>query len=332
MEKSVKRKEGNIMKKIAIITTRFGSFLNYKDLWLLSVAYNSNIDFYLVTDIPIENNEYPPNLHIINTTLEGLRNRIQIFFDFDIVIDRPYKITDYQAAFGLIFKEELIDYDFWGYCDTDVIFGDLRTFFTDGILEENERIYFKDHLTLYRNNQKMRELFMAKSLNALSYKKAFTTPYICYFGEKAMIELTKENNIAYYNNPEYADVLYKYFNFRLATELPNNIPQVFEWNHGRLYKLTVENNCVIKKEYSYVHLQKRNMGIYVDQQEKGFLVVPNMFITKRNLTTEEILKFSKDKLIWRILYYWKHRFIGRLKKVRNDAIKQRLIMYFGKKT
>lgn len=318
------------MNKIAVITTRFGSYLNYIDLWLLSVAHNQSIDFFIVTDIQNEEGryKYPPNIHLIYTSFEQLYERFQKFFDFPIVMDRPYKITEYQPAFGMIFEEELQGYDFWGYCDTDTIFGDLRAFLSDDVLEKNERIYFKDHLTLYKNNKKMRELFLSDSTKKWTYDKAFKTPYICYFGEETMTEITRSLNLKYYNEANYADVLYKYFNFRLATETKNNTPQVFDWHNGKLFRVAWENGKIVRSEFSYIHLQKRNMKIDTNEIDKGFIIVPNKFISRKELTKEEIIKFGKDKLSWRLQYYWRYKLVGRLKKIKSGAIKERLWLVF----
>ena len=43
-------------------------------------------------------------------------------------VNSPYKLCDYKPVYGLIFDEDLQDYDFWGHCDVDLIFGDIRKF------------------------------------------------------------------------------------------------------------------------------------------------------------------------------------------------------------
>lgn len=315
------------MKRIAIITTRFGSYLNYIHLWLLSVEYNKSIDFFIITDIQNDKYKFPQNSHVIQMSLEDLRKKIQNYFDFSIVLDRPYKVTEYQPAFGMVFEDELQEYDYWGYCDTDTIFGDLRAFLSEDILDKNERIYFKDHLTLYKNNKKMRELFLYNNAKKWTYESAFRTPYICYFGEDTMTEITKTLNIKYYNEPNYADVIYKYFNFRLATELDNNIPQVFEWQNGKLFRVSLKDDKIKREEYTYIHLQKRNMKIDIDKDTDGFIIIPNVFINRKVLTEKEILDFSKPQYSWEIQYYWKYRIVGRLKKIKTGAIKARLQLF-----
>ena len=41
------------------------------------------------------------------------------------------KLCDYKPAYGLIFEDELIGYDYWGFCDTDILLGDIYQFLED---------------------------------------------------------------------------------------------------------------------------------------------------------------------------------------------------------
>lgn len=65
----------------------------------------------------------------------------------------------YKPAYGAALMEDLIKYDFWGYCDVDLIFGDLKIFITDDILDRNDRIYNLDHFTLFRNIDRMNNFY-----------------------------------------------------------------------------------------------------------------------------------------------------------------------------
>ena len=43
-----------------------------------------------------------------------------------VTLDRPYKLCDFKPAYGFIFGEYLKEYDYWGHCDIDIVWGDLR--------------------------------------------------------------------------------------------------------------------------------------------------------------------------------------------------------------
>lgn len=129
-----------------------GKFPIYSNLWLDSCQRNYTIDFLLITDQTIQN--CPPNVILKNMTLQELRERIQIGMKEKIVLDKPYKSCDFRPMFGYIFQKELIGYDFWGHCDMDVIFGNIRKFVTDELLDKYDKIYPLGHFSLYRNSDK----------------------------------------------------------------------------------------------------------------------------------------------------------------------------------
>lgn len=79
---------------------------------------------------------------------------IQKVIDFEICLESPYKLCDYKPTYGLAFKNWLKDYDFWGYCDLDVVFGNLRNYFTDEILKDSDRCLENGHISLWKNNKK----------------------------------------------------------------------------------------------------------------------------------------------------------------------------------
>ena len=149
------------MKKICLVVPFFGEFPDYYRLWLESVKYNPNIDFLMITDNKY-NYEKLKNVHVKKMTFEKLKKRIQELYEFKIRLKSPYKLCDFRPAFGEIFEEELQEFDFWGYCDIDLIFGDISKYVTEEILEKYDKINFHGHFSLYRNNEKLRTLYKKK--------------------------------------------------------------------------------------------------------------------------------------------------------------------------
>lgn len=58
----------------------------------------------------------------------------------NISSDNPsyYKVIDLKPMFGVLFKHHLRHFKFWGHCDNDLIFGDLRKFLYPKLLEAND--------------------------------------------------------------------------------------------------------------------------------------------------------------------------------------------------
>lgn len=166
--------------KICLIIPYFGMFKNYFQLFLNSCENNSTIDWLIFTD---SNQEYyfPKNVNKISIEFDELKDIVQQNFDFKICLDTPYKLCDYKPAYGEIFKKYLKNYDFWGYCDCDLIFGDIRRFINDEILERYDKLFTRGHLSLYRNNDKTNSFY--RTQNKIDYKTIYTSNKIYAFDE-----------------------------------------------------------------------------------------------------------------------------------------------------
>lgn len=173
------------MKKIAFVVPHFGQFKNYFPAFIESCRKNSTVDWLVFTDNSVEN--VPENVHVFKISFEQLRNKIQQCFDFEICLNAPYKLCDYKPAYGHIFEEFLTDYDFWGYCDSDLIFGNIRYFITDSVLEQHERIFSRGHCQLFHNTDRNR--FFYRNQKIVDYKAVYTTQRNCSFDEWAGISI-----------------------------------------------------------------------------------------------------------------------------------------------
>ncbi len=83
---------------------------------------------------------------------------------FKVKISNGYKLCDFKPAYGLLFSELIKGFDFWGHGDLDMIFGDIREFMTEELLETYDLVSVRhDFLTgqflLFRNNYKMNSMF-----------------------------------------------------------------------------------------------------------------------------------------------------------------------------
>lgn len=172
------------MKKIAIITFHFIKTPWYMDFFVNSCFQNKDVDFLFFTDIvEIERKYKGENLRIILTTFEDFKKSIYNHFDFDFNIISPLKLCDIRPSFGEVFKNYLSNYDFWGYCDTDIVFGRIRDYLTDEVLDEYDVIFAKEHypsgfFAMYRNLEVINELY-----RTTDYKKTFQNEKLLLFDE-----------------------------------------------------------------------------------------------------------------------------------------------------
>ena len=159
-----------------------GEYPWYFPYFLHSCCYNPDIDFLIFTSNSSENLDLPANVSIIPYSIEQFKKDAAKVLGFEVIVESGYKLCDFKPAYGLIFSNYIEKYDFWGYCDVDVIFGNIRVFMTEELLNEYDIISARhDYLTgcfaLYRNNPYMRELFKQSK----DYKKVFTEPHNFFF-------------------------------------------------------------------------------------------------------------------------------------------------------
>jgi len=81
----------------------------------------------------------------------------------------PYKIIDFKPMFGHLFKQYIQTYEFWGYCDNDLLLGQSRTFLHRDFLDNFDVVSGMEGqdgemtwgpFTLMRNVKKVNELFL----------------------------------------------------------------------------------------------------------------------------------------------------------------------------
>lgn len=147
------------MKRIAFIIPYFGKFNNYFNLWLESCRNNPTVDWFILTDNK-DNFDFPENVHKIATTLEQVRQHFSSVFGFEVALAKPYKLCDMKPSYVYVFQDLVKDYDFCGWCDVDLIWGNIRSFLADEVLDNYDMISRWGHCTLIRNTKEMRKLFM----------------------------------------------------------------------------------------------------------------------------------------------------------------------------
>lgn len=149
--------------KTLIIIPYFGIWPSWKEYFLKSCAHNPSIHWLLYTDAEVPA-DCPGNIRFESKILRDFNNLSSNKLDLRIDIKHPYKICDLRPAFGNIFSEYLDDYDFWGYADLDLIFGDISSFLPDELLKIHDVIsvredYLTGHFAIYRNNPLINNLY-----------------------------------------------------------------------------------------------------------------------------------------------------------------------------
>ncbi|MCD8119243.1 MAG: hypothetical protein LUE29_07185 [Lachnospiraceae bacterium] len=265
----------NINKdKICIILCWFGKFPPYFDLFIKSCIYNKTIDFLCFTDQLFTVDA--PNIKFVQMTLTEIRDRASRALGFQANLESAYKLCDYKPIYGLLFEDYLGEYEYWGHCDCDMIFGDLRKFLEKYDYTQYDKFLPAGHLSLYRNTKNNSEVFKLNGGLTGDYKKVYQTDSICYFDEAVGVnEIYRTHNISFFQTPLYADIDVRYeryklqeiwyfpFNRRRLYNLYfyergiNRKQQLFVYEKGGIFRYYIKHGEIYRDEYMYIHLQKR---------------------------------------------------------------------------
>lgn len=156
------------MNRIAVVIPYFGSWPIYMNLYLKGCQSNEWLDIFFITNCTPPTIEIPTNVRFINSSLNQISLLIKAKLDMDINLNDPYKLCDFKPCYGLMFSDILKEYDYWGYSDIDLIYGNLKKFVINRInkgfdvLSSREEI-LSGSFTLLRNTPVINNLFRKSS-------------------------------------------------------------------------------------------------------------------------------------------------------------------------
>lgn len=259
------------MSKCALVLPYFGLFKPSFQLFLESCRNNPSFDWFIITDSK-QSFDYPDNVHVIYKSFDELKLHFQTFFDFSISLEKPYKLCDFKPAYGYIFKSLLKNYDYWGYCDCDLVWGSLETLLLPLFSKNYDKIFAAGHLTIYRNDTANNKRFMnSDSTDGPLYKQAFSTEEGVAFDEmnfsKNIHSLFIESNAKVFEEGKEFNIAGEYFNFRrryFDTQKRgwrvdhHKANSLLVLDQGHLYRYSLSTNKQ-REEYLYVHYQMRDL-------------------------------------------------------------------------
>lgn len=152
------------MPKIALIIPYFGKWPVWKDLYFYSCAQNPDIDFFIFTDCGIPDVSCSMhNLHFNEMTFSDYCDKVSTSLKIDFHPTSAYKLCGLRPFYGYIHADLLAPYDFWGFGDIDLVFGQINHFYTDKMLHQYDVFSthadrLSGHLAILRNNNYYRNL------------------------------------------------------------------------------------------------------------------------------------------------------------------------------
>lgn len=319
------------MKKCILILPYFGKFNNYFPLFLRTCEKNTDIDFLIITD-NTELYNYPSNVYILHMTFDEFKAMAAKKLGFDPCLPTPYKLCDFKPSYGFLFEEYISDYNFWGHCDCDLVFGNLNRLLIPLLDKGYDKLFAAGHLVIYKNSFHNNRLFMNSHNGKNLYKDVFTSPRIWGFDE-AQCDRDMNNVHEIFRSAGakmfVQDLSMNAFvgkdalvscNYNDATrdyEVQKYVPARYYWCSGSLYSLSVNTDAkdseVDITEYLYMHLQSRKMRLTKDILSSSiFEITPDAF-KKR----EYMPKSKKQMKLWELKIPSRFWFDVYIKKIKN---------------
>lgn len=250
-----------LQPSIIFLIPYFGQWPFWMPFFIESCRANPDIDWLLLGDCgdPVG---LPSNVRYRHVEFVDYCSWISARLDLMFSPTSPYKLCDLKPALGYLHEQDISGYDFWGFSDLDLIYGDLRAYFTDARLQRYKLISTHErrvsgHLCLLRNEQPLRELFW----RIPDFKRRVQEPKHHGLDEGGFSRIFLWRK----NFPKPLFELLGLFNpwrrsaeFTEAFSTPNvgrpwldgswNFPTSWYWEHGRLV-----NNIDEGREFPYLH-------------------------------------------------------------------------------
>lgn len=306
------------MKKCIFIVPYFGKLPDFFPIFLKSCKYNPSFNWLIITNDRTVY-DYPLNVSPIYMSFSKFKEIVQSKFNFPISLDTYQKLCDYKPSYGYLLEDKIKDYKFWGFCDIDLVLGNLEHFITDEMLNQYDKIFELGHCTLIRNTPEINRIFMDKINGVSEYKKSFMNKDITIFDEvygntpnvnDIFVSKNKKvfgKNYAfdiqtdklYFQNSGFD---YKTQTFKHEQEYRNKL---CVWYKGTLKRFYPENGVLKSQEYMYVHLQDRKVGWSPKVLETDrLLIIPNYIMPlSKEITYNNFKKIPKVHLDLNILKF-----------------------------
>lgn len=151
------------LPSIRFVIPYFGAWPFWMDFFLASCARNPDVGWLFFTDCGVPPNA-PDNTEFVEISYQDYCSHVSEKLGIVFAPPNPYKLCDIKPALGFIHAEHLEGYDFWAFGDIDVVYGDLRAYFTAARLADKDLFStharrVSGHLCLIRNTARMREAF-----------------------------------------------------------------------------------------------------------------------------------------------------------------------------
>ena len=307
------------MTQKLFIVCYYGKWPPYFREWLYTAQrmQEAGYSFLLVTDLEIDY-QLPVNVNVLKMELKTIKERISSLVGFECSLNHPYKLCDYKPAYGLIFEEELKEFDFWGHCDLDILWGDYSRFVPEELFQKYDKIQFLGHSVLYRNVPEINRAFMLYG-GEFSFTEVFRSDCFFSFDEHpGMCGIAINNGLNHWESYNQADLSAAFE--RPVISRANNYPyQIIYWDDGKIMRAYIDKEELKYDSFSYLHFQKKAPLGLPDWNKKGYKPKRILFNARQLIDISDI-DIDRDFVIRNSDYKGKAYEIGEIIKSKYNKI------------
>ena len=268
------------MNRFAVIIPYFGQFKPSISLFLESCNRNSDVDWFVFTDCEIPADvTLNINIHWVSTTLEHIKIMAQEKIGCKVALSRAYKLCDLKPFFGIIFRDYLKGYEYWGFGDVDVVYGRLSAYLDSIDYFRYDKINWMGHLCFVRNSDSCTATALEKVDETIDASKVLSNENNLGFDERDYNKKCLAKGMKIYTGKWAADidVFYwrmrcvdlKTFHYLLHTReidyAPKNYSrQMFALIDDSVNRIFLNNHQVHLEEFAYIHFRKE-VPIHLDR-------------------------------------------------------------------
>jgi hypothetical protein len=203
------------MHTIKMLITYFGKFPDWAPLFFETIKRNKSIDFVFYTDCDTDGIELP-NVQFKKMTFDEYISLAQQKTGVNFKPANPYKLCDLRPLYPVVHYDDIKDTDFYGWADMDLLFGDIRSFYTDEILKSfdvlsTHSIRISGHMALFRNTPRNRNMYR----RIYKWKEKLEHPYFVGIDEHGITNA-------------FTMTIFDKFNEKFNTRINNSITRYFK--------------------------------------------------------------------------------------------------------
>lgn len=317
------------MNRAALILPYFGKFPNYFPLFLKSFGFCSDFDLLIFTDDSTPY-DYPCNVYVHYTTFIETAARFREKISPEICLHSVHKLCEFKPTYGYVYSEYISGYEYWGYCDCDVIMGDLSRFVLPLFDQKYDKIFALGHLSFIRNSPENNALFFAELNGEAIYKQALFNPPTYWLDESFKQDRKDINSLfaaygkkVYFQdlslNPKIETMYFRHLVFDFDSYLYRQISEPLfyvYWCKGRVWKISSQGFRIRKNEFCYLHLQRRKMKYDSSLAAADHLhIVPDSFRNKAQITFPFFWNATSASGVYHYIKYQYAMLIRRIRKL-----------------